>query len=122
MPVSVDLSNLSDVAKNDVVKKDVYNAKIKDIEDKIPDITNLATNTALNAKINEVKNKIHNITNLATNTVLTAVENEIPDHSKYITTPEFNKLTAEHFTAKLKQANLATIGDIVDFVKKDRSR
>ena len=50
-PVPVDLSNLSDVAKNDVVKKDVYKAKIKNIEDKIPDITNLATNTTLNTKI-----------------------------------------------------------------------
>ena len=29
-----------------------YNAKIKDIDDKIPDITNLATNTALNVKTN----------------------------------------------------------------------
>ena len=58
VPVPVDLSKLSDVVKNDVVKKDVYNAKIKNIEDKIPDITNLATNTTLNAKINKVKNKI----------------------------------------------------------------
>ena len=37
--VPVDLRKLSDVVKNDVFKKDVYNAKIKDIEDKIPDIT-----------------------------------------------------------------------------------
>ena len=29
LPVSVSLSKLSDVVKNDVVKKDVYNAKIK---------------------------------------------------------------------------------------------
>ena len=48
--VPVDLSKLSNVTKNDVVKKDVYNAKIKNIEEKIPDITNLATNTTLNAK------------------------------------------------------------------------
>ena len=34
--------------------KDVYNAKINNIEDKIPDMTNLATNTNLNAKINEI--------------------------------------------------------------------
>ena len=47
VPVPVDLSKLSDVVKNDVVKKDVYNAKIKNIEDKIPDITNLGTNTTL---------------------------------------------------------------------------
>ena len=36
LPVPVDLSKLSDVVKNGVVKKDVYNAKMKDIEDKIP--------------------------------------------------------------------------------------
>ena len=40
------------------------------------------------------------------------------DHSKYITTPEYNKLTAENFTAGLKQANLATEDDITDFIKK----
>ena len=50
VPVPFDLSKLSDVVKNDVVKKDVYHAKIKNIEDKIPDITNLATNTTLNSK------------------------------------------------------------------------
>ena len=63
--VPVDLSKLSDIVKNDVVKKDVYNAKIKSIEDKIPDITNLATDTTLNAKINEAEGKIPSITNLA---------------------------------------------------------
>ena len=36
--VPVDISKLSDVVKNNVVKKDVYYAKMKDIEDKIPDI------------------------------------------------------------------------------------
>ena len=84
---------------------------------KILKITNLATNTTLNAKINEVKNEIPSITNLATTTALTAFENKIPDHSKYITTPEFNKLTAENFTARLKQANLTTKSDNADFLK-----
>ena len=41
VPVPVDLSKLSNVAKNHVVKKSEYNAKIKNIEDKIPGITNL---------------------------------------------------------------------------------
>ena len=59
-----------------------------------------------------------NITNLATANACTAVENKIPHHSKYITTPEFNKLTVENFAARLKQANLATKGNIADFVKK----
>ena len=96
----------------------VYNANIKDIEDKIPDITNLTTNTTLNAKINQVKNKIPSITNLATATALAIVGNKTPDHTKNIITPEFNKITAEKVTTRLKQANLATKGDIVDFVKK----
>ena len=47
VPVPADLSKLSDVVKNYVVKKDVYNAKIKVIEDKIPDITNLANKVLL---------------------------------------------------------------------------
>ena len=34
VPVLVDLSKLSDAVKNDVVKQDVYNATIKNIEDK----------------------------------------------------------------------------------------
>ena len=59
--VPVDLSKLSGVVKNNVVEKDVYNAEIKNIEDKIPEITNVATNTTLNAKINEIKNKIPSI-------------------------------------------------------------
>ena len=53
VPVPFDLSKLSDV-----VKKDLYNAKIKNIRDKIPDVTNLATNASLYAKINEVKGKV----------------------------------------------------------------
>ena len=53
--VTVDLGKLSDVVKDDVVKKDVYNAKIRNIEDKIPDITNLTANATLNAKIYKVK-------------------------------------------------------------------
>ena len=40
------------------MKKDVFNAKIKDIEHKVTDITNLAANDSLNAKINEVKDEI----------------------------------------------------------------
>ena len=60
VPVTVDLSKLSDVVKNNVVKKDVYNAKIKNVKDKIPDITNVATNASLNAEINAVQSEICN--------------------------------------------------------------
>ena len=43
------------MSKCDLVEKDVSDAKIKNIENKVLDITNLATNTNLNVKINEVK-------------------------------------------------------------------
>ena len=136
VPVPVDLSKPSDAVKNNVVKKYVNNTKIKDIEDKILDITNLATNitlnakinefkkeilsitnldttTALNIKINEAKNKILNITNFATTTALTAVENKIPGHSKYITTP----VNSREFAARLAQTDLASKNYIVNFGK-----
>ena len=130
-PVPTDLSKLSDVVKNEVVKKTEYNAKIKNIEDKIPDVSNQATKTNLNTKINEVKNEIPSITGLATTSALTAVENKIRDtsnlvkktdynakvteierkltdynHDQYITTTEFNKLAADAFIARIVQANL----------------
>ena len=35
LAVTVDLSKLTDLVKNDIVKKDVYNAMIKNIDDKI---------------------------------------------------------------------------------------
>ena len=47
VPVPTDLSKLSNVVKNDVVKKTDYNTKTTEIENKIPDIDNLATKTAL---------------------------------------------------------------------------
>ena len=90
----------------------VCNAKIKNTEDKIPNITNLATNTSRNTKINKAKNEIPSITKSATTATLNAkineARNEIPTiiikllslllKIKYLTTtPEFNKLTAETF-------------------------
>ena len=89
------LPRLSNVAKNYVVKKKVYNAKIKLIEDKIPDITNLATNASFSAGINEVKGETLNITNSATNTALTAVENKIPDVINLVKKTGYNTKTDE---------------------------
>ena len=73
VPNPVDLSKLSDVVKYIVVQEDVYNAKIKNIEDKISDITNAATHASLNAKINEVKGETPNVTNLMITNDLSAL-------------------------------------------------
>ena len=51
------------------------------------------------------------MTTAVLNTKINEVENKIPDHAKYITTQEFNKLTAERFTARLKQTNLVSKTD-----------
>ena len=65
---------------------------------KMPDKSGLKSTNVLETKINEVENKIS-------------------DNSKYITTQEFNKLTTEHFTAKLKQANSVSKTDFNNKLK-----
>ena len=51
------------------------------------------------------------MTTTVLNTKINEVENKIPNHDKYITTPEFNNLTAESFAARLKQADLVNKTD-----------
>ena len=86
----------------------------------IASITNLANKASFNA----VENKISSVSNLVKkidyNTKINEIEKKITDHNhdKYITTPEFNKLTSENFAARLKQANLASKSDIANFVNK----
>ena len=64
------------------------------LENKIPDASNLVTKTNYNTKLVKLTRNDHN-----------------HDHDKYITASEFNKLTAENFAARLKQANLITKTD-----------
>ena len=54
------------------------------------------------------------MTATALNTKVKEVEKNIPDHAKYITTPEFNKLTVEDFAARLNQADLVNKTDFDD--------
>ena len=90
-----------------LVKKTNYDAKIADIEDKIPDVSNLATKTALAT----VENKIPSVSSLVKktdyDTKVTEIENKLNNHNhdKYITTQEFNTLAADVFNAILSQGN-----------------
>ena len=114
-------SNILKIRKPDItnlVTNTTVNAKINEFFKKIPSIADLATTAAFNTRTNQIKNKIPNITNLATTSSFTAVENEMLDHSKYITTLEFNKLSAGGLAARLAQTNLASINDVANFVKK----
>ena len=51
------------------------------------------------------------MTTTVLNTKISEVENKIPNHDKYFTTTELNKLRVENFTARIKQANLVTKSD-----------
>ena len=94
-PIPNELGKLSNVVKNDVVKKTVYDKlvakvnnidttgfilkttydtekselekKINDADKTFPDISDLAKKTDLNAKITEIEGKIPSITGLASN-------------------------------------------------------
>ena len=105
VPALVDLSKISDLVKNDVVKKTVYDklvAKVnsidtsvivlktkhdtdkKELENNLPDTSGLVKKTDYNAKITEIEGKIPSISGLATNTALTAVENKTPNISSLV--------------------------------------
>ena len=60
------------------------------VENKIPSVSNLVRKTEYDTKVNEIEKKITD-----------------RSHEEYITAPEFNKLTAENFAARL-QANLTS--------------
>ena len=105
--IPADLSKLSNVIKNDVVKETVYdklvakvdnidtcdfvlktkyNAEKTELEKKIPDATDFVKKT----KLTELENKILNNSNLATKTALTTVENKIPNVSNLVKTTDYN--------------------------------
>ena len=87
VPVPVDSRRLSDVVKNNVVKKTDYNAKITKIENKIPNISNLETKIALNT----VENKIPDVSKFATKAALTNLSNTVPDISTLIKKSDYGK-------------------------------
>ena len=93
------------------------------VKGEIPNFTNLATTTT--TALTAVENKISNVSNLVKktdyNTKISEIENKTTtdhDHDKHIITPEFTKLTAESFVARLQQANIVGKTDISNFVNK----
>ena len=109
------MAKLSNVVKNDVVKKTEYNSlktkvdsidtinfvlktkyekdgsdfedKISKIDKKIPLVSDLVRKTDFNAKVTEIERKV--ISGLATNSALTA-ENKIPDVSNLVKKTGYN--------------------------------
>ena len=117
-PVPNDLAKLSNVVKNDVIKKTEYNKlvtkvngvdttnfvlntkyekdgsdfedKINKVDKKIPEVSDLVKKTDFNAKIAEVEGKIPSTTGLTTSSALTAVENTIPDVSSFVKKTDYD--------------------------------
>ena len=75
-PVPTDLSKLSNVVKNGIVKKADYNRLVTKVHH--IDTRGLVKKTDYNTKITEVEGKIPDISNLTTKTALPTVENKIP--------------------------------------------
>ena len=134
IPVPADLSKLRNVVKNDVVKKTVYNKLVTKVNN--IDTSDFAIKNNYNTKITELENKIPDISNLGTKPALTTIENKIPDfsnlvkkidyntkitntendlnnynHDKYIDTSKLNILATNFFNARLAQVNLITKTD-----------
>ena len=119
------MSKLSDLVKNEVVKRTVYDklvAKVNSIdtsgfllkteydtyktelENKILDTRDLVKKKDYNTKIAVIKNKIPDVNSLATKTALTTVENKITNTSNLV-----KKQTMTRNLLKLKRNLLIMI-------------
>ena len=97
----VDLRKLSDMVKNELVKNTVYGELVKNVNDThTTDTSNLIKKLTMTDKLGDFEKKTLD-----------------HGHGKYITTQEFNNLTAYNFTVRFAQAKLAAKDDIADFVK-----
>ena len=126
------VTKVNNIDTSDFVLKGKYDRDKKELEDKIPNVSDFLKK----GKLTELENKIPDISNLATKTALTTAENKIPsvsnlvkktdydtnvkeienklnnhDHDKYITTSEFHTLTADVFNARIALVNLITKTD-----------
>ena len=83
MPIPNDLSKLSNVVKNEVVKKTVYDKLVAKVDN--IDTNDFVLKTNFNTKFTGLENKIPNTTGLVKktdyNTKITEIENNIPDIS-----------------------------------------
>ena len=115
VPVPLDLSKLSDVIKNNVIKKTVYDKLVK--KNDIIDTDGFTKKTYYNSAINDIKGDIPSVTCLATNTALNRFKNKIPGisdlakktnydaktkdfESKYFTSSDYNTFTNSILEAK----------------------
>ena len=95
--VPVDLSKLSDVVKNEVVKKTEHDKLVNKVNN--IDASDFALKTNYNTKITELEDKISNTSNLVKktdyNTKITELENNIPDISNLVKKTDYDTKITE---------------------------
>ena len=83
VPIPVDLSKLSDIVKNDVVKKTVHDKLLVKVDN--IDTSDFVLKTKYNTDKTELENKIPDVTDFVKKVKLTKLENKIPDISNLAT-------------------------------------
>ena len=89
-PLPGDASKLSNVVTNEVVKKTDYNNKITEIENKIPDTSNLAIKTELATVENKIPDTSSLVKKIDYITKISDIEGKIPDISNLATKNRIN--------------------------------
>ena len=91
----------------------VKKTKVTELENKILDVSNLATKTASTAVENETPSVSSLVEKTDYDTKISKLEKKLTDHihDKYIITSEFNTLAASVFNTRLTHANLITKTD-----------
>ena len=90
-----------------------WKTKLTELENKILDVSSLATKTALTAVENKIPSVISLVKKTDYDTKITEIEKKLTDHNhdKYVDTSEVNTLAANVFNARLTLANLITKTD-----------
>ena len=127
VPVPFDLSKISNVVKNDVIKKTVYDILVAKVNS--TDTSRFALKSIMqinqiykrrflilvvdyNAKTTETENKIPSISGLATASALTALENKIPNISSLVKTTDDNTKITE-IEKKLIMINILLFQNLI---------
>ena len=105
--IRVQQQSLTEIGIDEAIR---HNEFITKVENKIPSITGLNTNTAVENKISDVSSLIKKTDYV---TKISEIKKKLTghNHDKYITTPEFNKCTAQIFDARLGRTDLITKTD-----------
>ena len=79
-------TKVDNIYTTNFVLKTKYDTEVGNLKLKIPDVSGLLQTSVFYSEITEIENKIPDISNLETKTKVTAVENKIPDISNLATT------------------------------------